>query len=79
MMKNALFCSGGQGPESQYTPEMTYAPKRAVDWDACADEEISLTFYVKLPGSLVVDTKNGMLSDIVNILSTSSLGFIFQW
>lgn len=63
MMKIALFCSGGQGPESQYTPEMTYAPKRAVDWDACADEEISLTFYVKLPGSLVVDTKNGMLSD----------------
>ena len=60
MMKIALFCSGGQGPESQYTPEMTYAPKRAVDWDACADEEISLTFYVKLPGSLVVDTKNGI-------------------
>ena len=38
MRKIALFCSGGQGPDSPYTPEMTYVPKRAADWDACADD-----------------------------------------
>lgn len=63
MKKIALYCSGGQGTDSQYTPEMIYFPKRAVDWDAIADEEISLTFYVNLPGALVIDSKNGKLSD----------------
>ena len=48
MKKIALFCSGGQGLNSPYTPEMIYVPKRAVDWDACADEEIRLTFYGEL-------------------------------
>lgn len=64
MKKIALFCSGGQGLNSPYTPEMIYVPKRAVDWDACADEEIRLTFYVKLPGAVVADAKNGELSDM---------------
>ena len=63
MKRIALFCSGGQGPDSIYTPEMIYFPKRAVDWDAIADEEISLTFYVKLPGAVVVDSRKGQLSD----------------
>lgn len=61
MRKIALFCSGGQGPDSPYTPEMTYVPKRAADWDACADDESNLSFYVRLPGALIVDSKNGKL------------------
>ncbi len=64
MKKIALFCTGGMGPECPYTAEMTYFPRRAADWDRCATEDLSITFYVILPGTHVVDALGGKLTDI---------------
>ena len=63
MKKIAFFCTGGMGPDCPYTPEITYFPRRARDWDACVTDEVSVTFYVVLPGNCVVDAPRGVLTD----------------
>lgn len=64
MKKIAFFCTGGNGPECPYTAEITYLPRRAHDWDQCVTEDVSITFYVILPGTHVVDASGGILTDM---------------
>ena len=63
MKKIAFFCTGGMGPESPYTAEITYFPRRARDWDQCVTDDCSVTFYVVLPGTHVADAPGGKLTD----------------
>ncbi len=63
MKKIAFFCTGGNGPACPYTARITYVPRRAQDWDQCVTEDVSITFYVILPGTHVVDAPEGNLTD----------------